>query len=556
MSFTEEIERLKAQRSRFIAFAFAGNDVLIELDADGCVCYCAGTVGAVLGRDAGDLRRHPIHDLIADRDTLIFDELLVRLRRTGRLDRIPLHFQTPRNAERRLILSAIVLPEAPDSTYLALSPPRGRDAMEPEEDVREAISVEDFASRLCGKIRNSASDDAQFTLLDLTPDKLAGSLPAEQTEQFMGSVMDYLRAWSVDGDGVGRLKDGSLGLLHDGALDETEISHKLNEMLSVFDPAAKPLDISAATVAVDAEDLSEDDLSKALVYTMNSFAKAGADLELKSLSAGYRKAMDETLGKVTTFRRAVGGENLTLVFQPIVNIASWQVHHYEALARINNGEKLIPPARLIGFAEEFGVVEEMDMAVMKKVFSILTTNTGIRSGARLAVNLSGRSVQNNAFVADLFKLMQKHEHLLPRLLFEVTESHEMTDLARANQVIRRLRSMGCSVCIDDFGAGAAAFPYLKALEIDFVKIDGSYIRDAFHTRHGRPFLRAISGLCRDLGMQCIGEMVEDADTMWLLRELGVGFGQGWFFGKPSLDVSRFSLTGQPGKSSERVVTAG
>lgn len=556
MTTTEEIERLKAQRSRFIAFAFAGNDVLVELDADAAVCYCAGTVGQVLGCDAKDLRRKPIHDLIADRDILTFDELMVRLRRTGRLDRIPLRFKPPQGDERRLTISAIILPETPDATYLAISPLRGREALEPEEDLNTAVSVNDFATRLSEKIRGGTAEDSQLTLLDLTPDKLADSLPAERAEQFMGSVMDYLRAWSVDGDGVGRLEDGSVGVLHDGALNGDEISRKLNDMLSVFDPAAKPLDIKAATVAIDADGLSEEDLSKALVYTMNSFAKQGADLELSSLSAGYKQAMEETLGKVTTFRRAVGGDNLALVFQPIVDIASWQVHHYEALARINNGEKLIPPARLIGFAEEFGVVEEMDMAVMKRAFSILTTNQGIRSGARLAVNLSGRSVQSNAFIADLFKMMKANEHLLPRLLFEVTESHEMTDLARANQVIRKFRSMGCAVCIDDFGAGAAAFPYLKALEVDYVKIDGSYIRDAFHTRHGRPFLRAISGLARDLGMQCIGEMVEDADTMWLLRELGIGYGQGWFFGKPALDVSKFSLSGQPGRSSQRVVTAG
>lgn len=91
--------------------------------------------------------------------------------------------------------------------------------------------------------------------------------------------------------------------------------------------------------------------------------------------------------------------------------------------------------------------------------------------------------------------------------------------------------------------------------MDFLKIDGSYIRDAFHTRHGRPFLRAISGLARDLSIQCIGEMVEDADTMWLLRELGVGYGQGWFFGKPQPDVSRFNLGCPPGRYSQRVVNA-
>lgn len=553
MSTEAEIERLRAQRSRFIAFAFAGNDVLLELDSDGCVAYSAGTVDQMFGQAPKALKGTPVHDLIADRDMLMLDELMVRLRRAGRLDRIPLHFHGP-EGEQRLSMSAILLPETPDATYLTLSHIKGADALAKPEPVKAPVAVDAFAARVKDKIRSGEADDAQLTLLDLTPGHLADSLPAERAEQFMDSVMDYLRAWSVGGDGVGRLDNGSLGVLHDGTLKQEDISKKVNDMLAVFDPTAKPIDIKAATIDVDGGDLSDEDLSKALVYTMNTFMREGGG-DLGSISQGYKAAMDETLGKVATFRRAVS-QNLTLVFQPIVDIASWQVHHYEALARIDNGERLMPPARLIGFAEEFGVVEEMDMAVMKRALDILRDNRGIRSGAKIAVNLSGRSVVSDRFCADLLKLLQHEEHLLPRLMFEVTESHEMTDLARANQILRRLRHMGCAVCIDDFGAGAAAFPYLKALEVDYVKIDGSYIRDAFHTRHGRPFLRAISGLARDLGMQCIGEMVEDSDTMWLLRELGVGYGQGWFFGKPAADVSRFTLTNQPGRSSQRVVNAG
>ncbi|GAA0568891.1 EAL domain-containing protein [Caenispirillum bisanense] len=553
MSSESEIERLRAQRSRFIAFAFAGNDVLLELDEDASVSYCAGTVEQMFGQAPKTLKGTPIHDLIADRDMLMLDELLLRLRRTGRLDRIPLYFQGP-GGEQRLSLSAILLPETPDATYITLTHIKGLAALGVPEVAKAPMAVDSFAAKVKDKIRGGEADDAQLTLLDLTPDKL-GDLPADRAEQFMDSVMDYLRAWSVGGDGVGRLENGSLGVLHDGGLKQDDISRKVNDMLAVFDPSAAPIDLKAATVQVDGGDLSDEDLSKALVYTINSFVRGDTvGRDLGSISQGYKAAMEETLGKVATFRRAVG-QNLMLVFQPIVDLATWQVHHYEALARIDNGERLIPPARLIGFAEEFGVVEEMDMAVMQRALTILRENRGIRSGAKIAVNLSGRSVASDRFCADLFKMLHADEHLMPRLMFEVTESHEMHDLARANQVLRKMRHLGCPVCIDDFGAGAAAFPYLKALEVDYVKIDGSYIRDAFHTRHGRPFLRAIAGLARDLGMQCIGEMVEDADTMWLLRELGIGYGQGWFFGKPSPDVSRFNLVNQPSRTSQRVVTA-
>lgn len=541
-----ELERLRAQRSRFIAFAFAGNDVLVELDADGRVCFCAGAVAHLLGREPAEMQGLNIHGLVDDADMLTLDELLVRLRRTGRLDRIPLRFALPDGRTRRISVSAIVMPESPESTYLTLTATAGG-ATDHNAHLAGTVSAESFADLIKDRIRTGeASDDARLTLLDLTPEMLAERLPAERAEQFMGSVMKYLRAWSVGGETVGRLENGSLGVLHDGALDKGEINRRLNEIMAVFDPSAEGLEVRAASIAMDADDLSDEDLSKAIVYTMNTFMKEGASFELASLSTGYEAAMKETLSKVATFRRAVGSDSLTLVFQPIVDLQRWQVHHYEALARLDNGEKLLPPARLINFAETFGVVEEMDMAVMKKAFDILSRNRRIRSGAKMAVNLSGRSVVNDRFCEDLLTLMRDNEYVLPRLLFEVTESHEMTDLPRANTFLKKLRSMGCPVCIDDFGAGAAAFPYLKALEVDYVKIDGSYIRDAFNTRHGRPFLRAIAGLAHDLRMQCIGEMVEDEDTMWLLREMGVAFGQGWFFGRPAADVSAFHLRPEPG----------
>ena len=105
-----------------------------------------------------------------------------------------------------------------------------------------------------------------------------------------------------------------------------------------------------------------------------------------------------------------------------------------------------------------------------------------------------------------------------------------------NDVIQALRQAGHKVCLDDFGAGAAAFQYLKSLEVDLVKIDGAYVRNALKDEQAQAFLKSIASLCTDLGIDTIGEMIENPSTANFLIAHGVRFGQGYRFGKPSPDL--------------------
>ncbi|MFZ0693682.1 MAG: EAL domain-containing protein, partial [Alphaproteobacteria bacterium] len=110
-----------------------------------------------------------------------------------------------------------------------------------------------------------------------------------------------------------------------------------------------------------------------------------------------------------------------------------------------------------------------------------------------------------------------------------------------NAIIQSLRRTGFPVCLDDFGAGESAFHYLRALDVDMVKIDGSYVRDALAEPKDRYFLKSIAGLCNDLGISTIAEMIEQEKTIELLRSCNVKFGQGYLFGRPSLDITAFDV---------------
>jgi EAL domain-containing protein (putative c-di-GMP-specific phosphodiesterase class I) len=124
-------------------------------------------------------------------------------------------------------------------------------------------------------------------------------------------------------------------------------------------------------------------------------------------------------------------------------------------------------------------------------------------------------------------------------MFEITESARIADLRSVRNVVHGLRQAGHKVCLDDFGAGASAFHYLRALDVDVVKIDGVYVRDALKSNKGAAFLKAMAALCNDLGTEVVAEMVEDNASVAFLRQCGVDYGQGYLFGRPSLDIADF-----------------
>jgi EAL domain-containing protein (putative c-di-GMP-specific phosphodiesterase class I)/PAS domain-containing protein len=547
MTTTDSASRLKDQRDRFIAFAFAGAEVLIELNGDGVITYCAGTTEQMLGTSAKALTGQGMDRIVSIDDQGVLDELRRRILTAGRVDHASIMLQRADGFVFRGVLSGITFPDRPGLAYVTLS--RATASVSRSDEPHVPVRGEEDFTRLAERRFEEAGrfgEDYRMTLIDLAGSDLAERMDEASVRGFARNVESYLMAWSVGGNSVGVLDDNKYGIIHDPSFKPEQVGKRLSDMAAVFDPSGEGLPVKASTIGLGEAALTKEDLSKALVYTINSFVVDGTDaLPMASLSEQYEHVLDETLGKVNAFRQTIASDGFVLVYQPIVCLRTWQVHHYEALSRMTQGERLFLPARFIAFAEEFGVVNEFDLTVLRKALTALEKNTHLRTKAEIAVNLSGRSLSSEGFVQQLLLMLLENRRHLPRLMFEVTESAELKDLEAANRILQKLRGLGCKVSIDDFGAGAAAFQYLKALEVDYVKIDGAYILDAFRSRHGKPFLKAISQLCQDLGIQTIGEMVEDARTMWLLRDLGIDYGQGFFFGRPQVDVSDFMLPAQP-----------
>jgi EAL domain-containing protein (putative c-di-GMP-specific phosphodiesterase class I) len=141
-------------------------------------------------------------------------------------------------------------------------------------------------------------------------------------------------------------------------------------------------------------------------------------------------------------------------------------------------------------------------------------------------------VQSDAFRTALLDVLAASPNVRERVIFELTESSAIQRIEEAAAFLATLRAAGNRVCLDDFGAGAAAYGYLRHFEVDFVKIDGPFLTAAVEKERERALIRSICQLCEDLRSETIGEMIEDERQSTVAARLGIAYGQGWLFGRP------------------------
>jgi EAL domain-containing protein (putative c-di-GMP-specific phosphodiesterase class I) len=541
---------LRVERDRFVALAFCWADVLLELDPAGKVLYAAGPSLAVLGAKPETLLGRPIEALVDPAEVTLLRQLLALAARHGRIENVTARFRTPHGPTLPLALAGYRLDELGGHYFLAL-----RTGAPPPKSAKEAPLVrephgglydaESF-SRLAGERLAAAHREkrqARMTLLALPNyDDLRQRLDEDAHGRLLSTVGACLRAHSVDGDSAGHIADGRYGLIHDVAVDVGRIENQVAEFAREADPARQPAKVETATVHVDPVLVSQEDLARGLVYTINRFRDAkGRDFSIKNLSTNLSSLVSQAMTTVNSFKKVVEASDFDVVFQPIVDVATGRIHHYEALARFHTARPDESPYEYITFAEETGLIWDFDIAMARKV---LVWIEGLPAGTpcKVAVNISGSSVGTLTYVAELHKLLRAKPWARERLLFEITESSRMGDLATANKFIQSLRGEGYEVCLDDFGAGAANFQYLSLLEVDVVKLDGSAVRNAQRGHKGRAFLMALTGLCRHLGVATIAEMVDDEKGLTFVRDCGVEYVQGYLFGRPDHDIAAFDLS--------------
>ncbi len=252
-----------------------------------------------------------------------------------------------------------------------------------------------------------------------------------------------------------------------------------------------------------------------------------------------QQQMEADIGWSQKIQKALADDALVVHFQPIVDLQRGEPTHYEVLLRLpdENGE-LVPPDAFLPAATRFGLMVDIDRWV---ICNALERLSGVRTrygDIRFTLNVSGNIFEDTDLVAYIQEHLNKNDLPPEALILEITEQIAVRNMINATEQMEKLIELGCKFAIDDFGAGYSSFDYLKSLPVDYIKIDGAFIRDICEDVIDQTIVRSICEIAKASGKQTIAEYVQDEDTLDLLGQLGVDYAQGFYIGKPSPRLRR------------------
>lgn len=246
-------------------------------------------------------------------------------------------------------------------------------------------------------------------------------------------------------------------------------------------------------------------------------------------------ALSLDMGWSRRIKDAIESNRFVLASQPIVNTRTMLPFAHEILLRLRDEhDVLIMSNGFLPAADRFGLSADIDRWVIVNAIRVLATLRKERPDLRYSVNLSGQSLSEPA-ICDLVIHELRRTGLDPSaLIFEVTETVAIANMTLAETFLARLKEIGCSTSLDDFGAGMSSFAYLRELPVDYVKIDGRFVQNLASNVADQAMVRAMCEIAHTLGKKAIAEFVEDEDCLQLLRQFGVDFVQGFHVGRPEI----------------------
>lgn len=257
-------------------------------------------------------------------------------------------------------------------------------------------------------------------------------------------------------------------------------------------------------------------------------------LQFFSMSDREAEKIVADVGWVNKLREAIDNDLFALRFQPIVEIETGIITHHEVLLRlIGENGKTISPDAFLPAAVRFGLMAEIDTWVVKNALRVLSEYRETRPDIRFSLNLSANAFEADDLTGFIQTYLERYDIPPNAVIFEITESLAVRHLSYVECQIASLRKLGCELALDDFGTGYSSFGYLQRLEVDYIKIDGCFVRDLVDNPVDQKMIRLIAEIGQEAGMKTIAEYVQSGPTLALLADLGIDYAQGYFIGRPT-----------------------
>ncbi len=415
------------------------------------------------------------------------------------------------------------------------------------------LNRHEFEVRLQHAISNARTEHIQHALCYLDMDQFkvindtCGHIAGDEVlKQLSQHLKDHVR----ENDSLARLGGDEFGILLEGCdiayAEEIveKIRRTVNEIRFIWNN--KPFDLSVS-IGVAPINMISGNVSDVM---------SAADTACYEAKDQGRNRIhiyhpdDENMAKrqgemhwVHRINEALDNDQIELHFQEIFALQTDRLgHRYcEALVRLRDEQgQLVPPMAFIPAAERYNLMPAIDKRVLKQSLTHITTLNKRGISLYVSINLSGQSICDNEFLNYIVEEIVISGVDASHLIFEITETAAIANFNRALHFIKTLKELGCKFALDDFGSGLSSFAYLKNLPVDFLKIDGTFVRDIINDPKNAAFVESINQIGSIMGIKTIAEYVENQDILDKLVSIGVHYAQGFHIGKPA-PIDTFSF---------------
>jgi diguanylate cyclase (GGDEF)-like protein len=368
----------------------------------------------------------------------------------------------------------------------------------------------------------------------------------ELADAVIAALAKRLRARMRGGDSLGRLSGNKFGVVLRNCTPDDLIA-AAERLLSaarehVIETAAGPVAVTVtiggivaprhARSADEMVDRAHEALAAAKAKRRGSFEAYRPSVERDMLRRESIRATDEIVA-------ALNERRIVVAYEPVVDTRSRRSAFHEALMRIRRSDgRLIPASAVIPIAERLGLVRLIDCRVLELVLGDLAAAPHLNA----SVNISPETAGDPDWWAVLEAQVRAHPDIAGRLTLEITETAAVHHIGDAAGFVTRAKDLGCRIAVDDFGAGFTSFRNLRKLQVDIVKIDGSFVHNLRRSADDRAFVRSLIELGRALGLKTVAEWVQDEEAAALLAEWGCDYLQGELVGTASAGLPRMETT--------------
>jgi diguanylate cyclase (GGDEF)-like protein/PAS domain S-box-containing protein len=407
------------------------------------------------------------------------------------------------------------------------------------------VNRREFENRMERALKSAKARETSYALcyLDLDQFKIVNDTCGHSAgDALLGQVGALLKSKVRWRDTLARLGGDEFGILLESCtLDEAmrtaealreavrnfkftweERTFRLGASIGVVPISADNADVASVLSAADSACQAAKEAGRNRVH---SFEENDIDLMRRRREMQWAARINNALeeGRFELFRQTI------LPLQQVENGA-----HYELLLRMRDETgKIVAPDNFITAAERYGITPQIDRWVIENAFRWLVSEADEREKlAMCSINLSGQSLGDDKFLPYVIDQFHRSGLDATKICFEITETAAIASFSQANRFIQALKELGCKFALDDFGTGLSSFGYLKHFPVDFLKIDGSFVKEILHDPIDREMVRSINEIGHLTGKQTIAEFAENIEIINMLRSLGVDYAQGYGVSQP------------------------